>query len=74
MIAAGGALKGGRVMADWPGLAAGDLLNDRDLMPTRDVRAFAGWALRGLYGVDAATISQAVFPGLDLGTDPGLLL
>ena len=49
-------------------------MNDRDLMPTRDVRAFAGWALRGLYGVEAATISQVVFPGLDLGTDPGLLL
>ena len=74
MIAAGGALKGGRVLANWPGLAQGDLLNDRDLMPTRDVRAFAGWALRGLYGVEAATISQVVFPGLDLGTDPGLLL
>ena len=74
MIAAGGALKGGRVWTDWPGLADGNLLAERDLMPTRDVRAFAGWALRGLYGVEATTISQVVFPGLDMGPDPGLLL
>jgi uncharacterized protein (DUF1501 family) len=74
MIAAGGALRGKRVLADWPGLSESDLLANRDLMPTRDVRAFAGWALRGLYGVDAASIEAVVFPGLDLGTDPGLML
>lgn len=74
MIAAGGALKGKRVLADWPGLSESNLLGNRDLMPTRDVRAFAGWALRGLYGVDAAAIETVVFPGLDLGEDPGLLL
>ena len=56
MIAAGGALKGQRVLTDWPGLGESDLLAERDLRPTRDVRAFAGWALRGLYGLDAATI------------------
>ena len=74
MIAAGGALRGKRVMANWPGLGDGDLLAERDLRPTRDVRAFAGWALRGMYGVEASTIGQVVFPGLDLGADPGLLL
>ena len=74
MIAAGGALKGQRVLADWPGLRDGDLLADRDLMPTRDVRAFAAHALRGLFGVEASAIESVVFPGLDLGADPGLLL
>ena len=74
MIAAGGALKGKRVMADWPGLSQSNLLADRDLMPTRDVRAFAGWALRGMYGVDASAIEAVVFPGVELGDDPGLLL
>ena len=73
-IAAGGALRGKRVMADWPGLSSGNLLAERDLMPTRDVRAFAGWALRSLYGVDAAAVEGVVFPGLDLGDDPRLLL
>jgi len=74
MIAAGGALRGKRVIADWPGLSQPNLLADRDLMPTRDVRAFAGWALRGLYGVEASAIEAVVFPGLDLGDDPALLL
>ncbi|MEI6096970.1 MAG: DUF1501 domain-containing protein [Alphaproteobacteria bacterium] len=74
MIAAGGALRGKRVMADWPGLSEANLLASRDLMPTRDVRAFAGWALRSLYGVQASTIEAMVFPGLDLGDDPQLLL
>lgn len=74
MIAAGGALRGKRVLADWPGLADGNLLAERDLMPTRDVRGFAGWALRGLYGVAASDIERVVFPGVDLGNDPGLLL
>ena len=71
MIAFGGALKGRRVMADWPGLSSGDLLADRDLMPTRDVRAFAGWALRGLYGLDAAQIERVVFPGWIWGRTRG---
>ena len=74
MIAAGGALRGKRVMADWPGLSESNLLGDRDLMPTRDVRAYAGWALRSLYGVQASAIEATVFPGLDLGADPQLLL
>lgn len=30
----GGSLKGGRVIADWPGLGASDLYEDRDLKPT----------------------------------------
>ena len=74
MIAAGGALKGQRVLADWPGLDDGDLLAQRDLLPTRDVRAFAGWALRGLYGVEASTIERVIFPGIELGADPHLVL
>jgi uncharacterized protein (DUF1501 family) len=74
MVAAGGALRGNRVMTDWPGLSEANLLAGRDLMPTRDVRAFAGWALRSLYGVQASAIESMVFPGLDLGDDPQLLL
>ena len=45
MILAGGALNGGQVLGDWPGLAEAQLLNRRDLMPTRYVRADAAWAL-----------------------------
>ncbi|MEL7253722.1 MAG: DUF1501 domain-containing protein [Pseudomonadota bacterium] len=74
MIMAGGALRGGRVVADWPGLSDGALYQGRDLMPTRDVRAHAGWIMRGLFGLDRRLIEDTVFPGLDLGEDPGLLL
>ena len=34
----GGALKGGRVIADWPGLKPANLYQDRDLAPTTDLR------------------------------------
>lgn len=73
-ILAGGALKGHKVFGKWPGLAEGDLLAERDLMPTGDVRAYPAWALRAMFGVDAGGLQSSVFPGLDLGPDPGLLL
>ncbi|MFO6464044.1 DUF1501 domain-containing protein [Jannaschia sp. KMU-145] len=73
MLLAGGALKGGQVWGDWPGLAEAQLLDRRDLMPTRDVRAYAAWALHGLFGTDRATLSTLVFPGLEMGGDPRLL-
>lgn len=73
MILAGGAVRGGRVFGRWPGLGEGDLYAGRDLTPTADVRAYAGWAMRGLFGLDRATVEGAIFPGLDLGTDPRVL-
>ncbi len=72
-IFAGGALKGGQVLGDWPGLGDGNLYQDRDLMPTRDVRAYAAHAIRALMPVAATTLEGDVFPGLDMGTDPGLI-
>ena len=74
MIYAGGALRGGQVAGRWPGLAEADLFDRRDLMPTGDVRAAAGWVMRGLFGLDATQIESVVFPGLDLGDRPAFLL
>ncbi|GKY87786.1 DUF1501 domain-containing protein [Sinisalibacter aestuarii] len=74
LIMAGGALRGGRVYGAWPGLAAADLYQERDLLPTADVRAYAAWAMRGLYGLERTLLEASVFPGLDMGTDPGILL
>ncbi|WP_299727476.1 DUF1501 domain-containing protein [uncultured Tateyamaria sp.] len=74
MVLAGGAVRGGRVYGQWPGLGEGDLYQDRDLMPTGDVRAHAAWIMRGLTGLDHAALEGAVFPGLDMGRDAGLLL
>lgn len=73
MVLAGGAVRGGRVYGDWPGLEEADLYKRRDLMPTRDLRAYTGWAIRRLYGIDVSAIESTVFPGLDLGQDPGFL-
>lgn len=74
MLLAGGAVSGGRVHGQWPGLARADLYDGRDLMPTRDVRAHAAWLMRGLFGVETSLLERSVFPGLELGADPGLLL
>jgi len=74
MLMAGGALRGGRVYGQWPGLAEADLYARRDLMPTSDVRDWAAQAMRGLYGLDRAVLENSIFPGLQMGADPGLLL
>ncbi|MEL7091759.1 MAG: DUF1501 domain-containing protein [Pseudomonadota bacterium] len=74
MVMAGGAVRGGHVHGDWPGLAPADLYQNRDLMPTRDVRAHVAWIMAGLMGLSRATLEDAIFPGLDMGGDPGLLL
>jgi uncharacterized protein (DUF1501 family) len=58
----GGAVAGGHVRADWPGLGAGRLFEDRDLMPTADVRAVAKGLLAQHLGLGPAGLSAA-FPG-----------
>lgn len=73
MIVAGGAVRGGRVLADWPGLDEVALYERRDLMPTRDLRAHLGWLMRGLFGLERTAIERTIFPGLELGADPGWL-
>jgi len=59
----GGALKGGRVVADWPGLKASDLHENRDLKPTADLRAVLKGLLRDHLRVDDRVLAEAVFPG-----------
>ena len=74
MLVAGGAIRGGKVYGQWPGLEEADLFERRDLMPTSDVRAWAAHAMRGLYGFDRGLLQDKVFPGLEMGEDPGLIL
>lgn len=74
MLMAGGAVRGGRVYGDWPGLSEADLYQRRDLLPTADVRSYAGYAMQGLYGIGASDLERVVFPGLDLGPNPGIIL
>ncbi len=60
-FALGGAVAGGRVVADWPGLDPGKLLEDRDLQPTLDLRAVAKGLLAQHLGLGANSLA-AVFP------------
>jgi uncharacterized protein (DUF1501 family) len=74
MVLAGGALRGGQVVGDWPGLSEAQLYERRDLMPTRDLRAYLGWLLHSQFGLSVSTLETSIFPGLDLGVDPRLTL
>jgi uncharacterized protein (DUF1501 family) len=58
----GGAVRGGRVVADWPGLAAAQLHEGRDLRPTLDTRAVVKGVLRDHLGVAEAHLERVVFP------------
>ena len=59
----GGALKGGRVIADWPGLKSGDLYENRDLKPTTDLRAVLKGVLKDHLRADDRALAENVFPG-----------
>jgi uncharacterized protein (DUF1501 family) len=58
----GGAVAGGRVLADWPGLAPGKLFENRDLAPTTDVRGIIKGLLTAHLGLPASRMN-AVLPG-----------
>jgi uncharacterized protein (DUF1501 family) len=61
-LLAGGALKGGRMVADWPGLKAANLHEARDLKPTTDLRAVLKGVLKDHLRVDEAALASKVFP------------
>jgi uncharacterized protein (DUF1501 family) len=58
----GGALKGGRVITDWPGLSEAQLHQGRDLKPTTDLRAPLKGLLRDHVGVSGVALDTVVFP------------
>jgi uncharacterized protein (DUF1501 family) len=59
---AGGAVAGGKVVANWPGLGHGQLFEDRDLAPTADIRSVAMGILTAHLGLKPAAMT-AIFPG-----------
>jgi len=60
-FAVGGAINGGRVIADWPGLASHQLYQGRDLMPTTDLRALFKGVLLEHMGVSELSLESRVF-------------
>ncbi len=61
-LLAGGAVKGGRVIADWPGLKPASLYEGRDLFPTTDLRAVIKGVLQDHLGLSEHVLAQTVFP------------
>ncbi|MGA8902857.1 DUF1501 domain-containing protein [Bradyrhizobium sp.] len=59
----GGALKGGRVIADWPGLKPANLYENRDLKATTDLRAVLKGLLHDHLRAEEIALAENVFPG-----------
>lgn len=59
----GGAVAGGRVIADWPGLSQQALFQGRDLAPTLDMRALMKGVLVEHLDMKPALLAETVFPG-----------
>ena len=59
----GGAVDGGRVLADWPGLARKDRFDGRDLRITTDLRAALRPLLADHLRVPTALLDSTVLPG-----------
>ena len=60
----GGAVAGGRVVADWPGLGASALHEGRDLRPTLGLDALIAAAVAEHYRLDNAQAARALFPNI----------
>lgn len=58
----GGAINGGRVITQWPGLDSGKLYQNRDLAPTTDLRQVAKAVLTDHLRLDLAAVEKDVFP------------
>ena len=63
----GGAVAGGRVLADWPGLAQGALYEGRDLKPTLDLDLLIASAVAEHYRLDPARTGRTLFPNIGAG-------
>ena len=70
----GGAVKGGKVIADWPGLAPGDLLDNRDLRPTLGLDMLVVHACAEAFQLDPERTARVLFPGSQPGKSMTRLL
>jgi uncharacterized protein (DUF1501 family) len=59
----GGAVRGGRVIADWPGLADGKLYEGRDLAPTIALESVIAGAVAEHLRLDPKLAMARLFPG-----------
>ncbi|WP_299323403.1 DUF1501 domain-containing protein [Parasphingopyxis sp.] len=64
----GGALRGGSVVADWPGLRPADLFEGRDLQPTRSLDRLFADLVADHFAIEPGLLRRTVFPAA--GTTP----
>jgi uncharacterized protein (DUF1501 family) len=69
----GGAVKGGRILADWPGLAAANLFENRDLKPTLSLNGVFKGVLRDHLAINESALAAAVFTERDTRAVDGLI-
>jgi uncharacterized protein (DUF1501 family) len=69
----GGAIAGGRVLADWPGLADGQLFENRDLRPTASLEALIAGAAAEHLALDPQRTLTTLFPGRTAGPVSGIV-
>lgn len=70
----GGAVRGGRVMADWPGLRPPDLHEGRDLKPTLGLEALVPWVCAETFRIDPERVARVLFPDSAFRKPPSALL
>jgi uncharacterized protein (DUF1501 family) len=58
----GGAVQGGRVVADWPGLAPASLLEGRDLRPTLGLDTLIASACAEAFQIEPERTTRVLFP------------
>ena len=61
----GGAVQGGRIVSDWPGLAPSNLFEGRDLRPTLALEGLIASACVEAFNLDPERTTQVLFPGAD---------
>jgi uncharacterized protein (DUF1501 family) len=66
-LLAGGAVQGGRVIADWPGLAPASLFEGRDLRPTMALHDLIAAIAADTFGLDRGKVAASLFPQMKQG-------
>lgn len=63
MLLGGGLAAGGKVSADWPGLAPAARFEGRDLKPTRSLESVIAAAVAHHYALDPKRVMRTLYPG-----------
>ena len=66
----GGDIKGGRVIADWPGLNASNLYEARDLKPTLSLDTLIAAITSASFNLAPEQVSNTLFPELNMSKQP----